>query len=1021
MGLRKSKPEALGASDPETPEEEPPSHLELASTEAASLLAQQRLAEAADVLFQSLRALEDQTELLSGRELVALGTALSAACTTLAWVSPPLSPQSVQLAFGASALVARLAMRVVRDRPEDLLSPILDHLQLFGGPFLYEGSREPEANKKWQKKPSLALGLPGERASSRAPTRLGGTGCQVFDVRSLDLPVFHAASPEPAGCRPLKSHQGFTALFALQYMFQVLGDSRDLREVWPLLSEPTAALLAASLQASCELAPSAPGTPGTSLLERVLRFQQATTGMREAAGKAFEFVRFRCLSSVVHEAWPKDAKSWEWQRPSLALLTSGRPLTPAHCLAAFMLSRLPIKAALSACLARDSGFLAQCTFTAALDVCEPGQHVELVAGLCETLVSELLPVRLLDVAAADLESHRLSALCQVLVPRFCLAIGKCAAALAEEVQVTRFAAPLEQWTLAVSSHAAARASGPARRWFTTSVFFAIATIAREAKIQQLGSRVLFKLLRAMSCVDMFREDSQEYRAICLSIVECGCAQGDDFHRAMLDELSELEATKNTAGVYKKPINSRLHFWLGMLATPSILENAMFFPIAWTPIVRISRTGELAIAARAVALAAMAIESHKQRSSDREPEVWQVLEAGLDGFAVAEGDEMLEPLHSLVEIIMAEQAGGKQALDSHRDLLKSLARRVLEHQEVPASTKPLGFFGLFCTAARSLDPSLSEAVFTDGRLGELLAEPSRRELWLRHLAARFPEKPRAELVRGTHSARSLARRCEVCAGSHWKPPRLAQRDSPLRAFLLEAPAVPPGDVMKVWSVLCVLSAVYSAEGDRLRRRVHAHASRSTSWESEPVAVEFFVMSKCPDAKLCEQTFLPVLQNLGKLVSVNFTYIADATPSQGPGQRSIQCMHGPGECLGNMQRLCVQKASRKEARLLHFAMCQDAGVVPDDGKACAVAAGFNAEEIEALQACWSGQEDLLSASAERATALSIKTSCTLRVDSKVFCVHDGDWKDCGSCGTDKAACLKAKVCELSDHHLKSKHCE
>ena len=62
MGLRKSKPEAPGASDPASPEEascvvlkkdaflsacakEPPSHLELASTEAASLLAQQRLAE----------------------------------------------------------------------------------------------------------------------------------------------------------------------------------------------------------------------------------------------------------------------------------------------------------------------------------------------------------------------------------------------------------------------------------------------------------------------------------------------------------------------------------------------------------------------------------------------------------------------------------------------------------------------------------------------------------------------------------------------------------------------------------------------------------------------------------------------------------------------------------------------------------------------------------------------------------------------------------------------------------------
>ena len=95
---------------------------------------------------------------------------------------------------------------------------------------------------------------------------------------------------------------------------------------------------------------------------------------------------------------------------------------------------------------------------------------------------------------------------------------------------------------------------------------------------------------------------------------------------MLDTLSELEATKNAAGAYKNPINSRLHFWLGMLATPSILENAMFFPVAWTPILRISSTGESAIAARAVALAAMAIDSQKRRSSETESQVWQALYA-----------------------------------------------------------------------------------------------------------------------------------------------------------------------------------------------------------------------------------------------------------------------------------------------------------------------------------------------------------------------------------------------------------
>ena len=77
----------------------------------------------------------------------------------------------------------------------------------------------------------------------------------------------------------------------------------------------------------------------------------------------------------------------------------------------------------------------------------------------------------------------------------------------------------------------------------------------EADIQQLAPRVLLKLLRAMSCVDMLREDSQdtpykkateaslkvvfpalttflqEYRAMCLSIVESGCAREEGFRLA----------------------------------------------------------------------------------------------------------------------------------------------------------------------------------------------------------------------------------------------------------------------------------------------------------------------------------------------------------------------------------------------------------------------------------------------------------------------------------------------------------
>ncbi|CAL1168489.1 unnamed protein product [Cladocopium goreaui] len=72
----------------------------------------------------------------------------------------------------------------------------------------------------------------------------------------------------------------------------------------------------------------------------------------------------------------------------------------------------------------------------------------------------------------------------------------------------------------------------------------------------------------------------------------------------------------------------------------------------------------------------------------------------------------------------------------------------------------------------------------------------------------------------------------------------------------------------------------------------------------VQVEFFVMSKCPDAKACEDSFLPVLQDLRSLVDLKFTYIGSAE-----GQE-VQCMHGPSECEGDKQRLCIQQVASVE---------------------------------------------------------------------------------------------------------------
>ncbi|CAE7280157.1 unnamed protein product [Symbiodinium natans] len=230
-------------------------------------------------------------------------------------------------------------------------------------------------------------------------------------------------------------------------------------------------------------------------------------------------------------------------------------------------------------------------------------------------------------------------------------------------------------------------------------------------------------------------------------------------------------------------------------------------------------------------------------------------------------------------------------------------------------------------------------------------------------------------------------------------------------------------MKVW--LSFLLAAVCGGTRYVRHSVHQKGFRTLQQEksnlrwpsSSAIAVEFFVMSKCPDAKLCEETFLPVLQDLTELVTVNFTYIADVTREE---PASVRCMHGPEECMGNSQRLCVQRAGN--ATDLRFAKCQDSGTIPGNGKACAVAAGFTAAELEDLEACWSGAlgQALLRESAKRASALSVTTSCTLQVGNKDFCIHDGGWRNCGSCGSDKAACLKAKVCELSGHARKSELC-
>ncbi|CAE6919705.1 unnamed protein product, partial [Symbiodinium sp. KB8] len=180
------------------------------------------LSEAGEAFLRSLTALEEQE--LSRSDLACLNAALPAAFTVLAWAQNPLTEPTAQLAFGASALAARVA-KLAHDDPEKILfsTPFLDHLQLWGGLMSgawYLGS--PLANQAMD--------------NNRYVLLLGDLMSQVSE-----LPLEHRRM-----WAELTARCSIADLWTSTYFQQHL---QSLLQVWPLLSEPMARLLAESLLA----------------------------------------------------------------------------------------------------------------------------------------------------------------------------------------------------------------------------------------------------------------------------------------------------------------------------------------------------------------------------------------------------------------------------------------------------------------------------------------------------------------------------------------------------------------------------------------------------------------------------------------------------------------------------------------------------------------------------------------------------------------------------------------------------
>ncbi|CAF1297678.1 unnamed protein product [Adineta ricciae] len=147
-------------------------------------------------------------------------------------------------------------------------------------------------------------------------------------------------------------------------------------------------------------------------------------------------------------------------------------------------------------------------------------------------------------------------------------------------------------------------------------------------------------------------------------------------------------------------------------------------------------------------------------------------------------------------------------------------------------------------------------------------------------------------------------------------------------------------------------------------------------TSPVNVEFFVMSKCPDAKKCETLFSPSLLKLSSIVNFTLSFIAYESP-----WNQIQCMHGLDECTGNRQQLCVQDMY-SQAVFIRYLQCQtrEFYAIPRNGAQCANESSRNVINWRDVESCVTSEKsnELFHRSLERTRLASARKSCTIHLN-------------------------------------------
>ncbi|KAI0036718.1 hypothetical protein K488DRAFT_40354 [Vararia minispora EC-137] len=206
---------------------------------------------------------------------------------------------------------------------------------------------------------------------------------------------------------------------------------------------------------------------------------------------------------------------------------------------------------------------------------------------------------------------------------------------------------------------------------------------------------------------------------------------------------------------------------------------------------------------------------------------------------------------------------------------------------------------------------------------------------------------------------------------------------------------------VWSALSLVPSVCAGLVAEQQPFSNAPDIISTTASDVKVPVTLGVMSRCPDALLCEAVFDQVLKKVADKVDLRLTYIGKLNSSE--PVFGVECLHGPQECAGNVQQLCVAKY-RPMPLWWEYVMCQDYQSKEKVGLAdialkCARVVGIDWETSDVgrcagLDGSGTGEEGiaLLKESVQATKALNVEKSCTILINNEQICIHDETWKEC-----------------------------